>query len=203
MTERLVSRVVLGAIAPASLLLVGWWGAFGLLGDSPWIAPTALGGFVLGLAADVTILRSRMDCLFSLSTRAVAFVAAFYSVMIFGLFMGFPAPVLLVSVGWGFVAARPRDGRPGVRAQRVWAASCGSALIMSVACCAIAWLAFREPSIASEVRGTLGLSFAPSIRLLKVLSLFGGLVLVALASGLPVMIASPGRRQRRSAGETA
>lgn len=196
MIERLGSRVVLGTIAPVSLMLAGWWGALGLLGDSLLIPYAALGGFALGLVVDVTVLRSRMDSLFSLSTAALIFIAVFYAFMIYGFFMGLPVPILLVSLGWGYVAARPRDGRLGERGRRVCAASRGSALIMSVMCCVTAWLAFSQPSIASEVRGMLGLSFTPTIGFLAVFSLVGGLALVALAYALPVMIAKWGHRER-------
>jgi len=40
--DRAISRVVLGAVAPVILLLTGWWGTLGALGDHPAIGPAAL-----------------------------------------------------------------------------------------------------------------------------------------------------------------
>lgn len=196
--ERFVSRIVLGTIAPTSLFLLGWWGTLGLLGDSPLIPWAALAGLALGIVLDLTLLRRRLGSLVTLTTASLAAIAVFYAVMIYGFFMGFPVPVLLVALGWGYAAARSRDDGPDARAQKVRAASAGSALIMSVACCATAWLAFNEPSIASQVRGMLGLSFTPSTAALAVLSAVGGLALVALAWGIPAMLARPVRSARQT-----
>ena len=196
-----MSRVVLGTIAPVCLMLLGWWGTLGLLGDSRLIPVAATGGLVLGLVADLTVLRGRMDSLFSLSAVASALVAGFYSFMIFGFFMGLPVPLLLVSVGWGYVAAHPPGGSPGERARRIRTAAWGSASIMLVACGATAFLAFGEPTIASQVRGMLGLPFTPSVELLAVNSLVGGLALVGLAYALPVAMAA--RADKRSGAKPA
>jgi hypothetical protein len=187
--ERWTSRVVLGTILPVSLMLLGWWGTLGLLGDSPLIPWAALGGLMLGFVLDVTVLRRRLDSLLRLSTTALATIAVFYSVMIFGFFMGFPVPVLLVGLGWGYAATHTGEAGPDVRARRVRAASIGSAVIMSVACCATAWLAFNEPTIALQVRGMLGLPFTPSMSALAVMSAAGGLGLIAVAYGLPLALA--------------
>jgi hypothetical protein len=73
---------------------------------------------------------------------------------------------------------------------------------MSTACCVTAWLAFNEPTIASQVRGMLGLPFTPSIGALVVLSVAGGLSLVGLAYGLPMTLAAWSHEPRRSAGAT-
>jgi len=198
--ERAVSRIVLGAIAPVSLFLLGWWGTLGLLGDSPMIPWAALGGLALGLVLDVTVLWRRLDSLFAVSMATQTAIAVFYGIMIFGFFMGFPVPVLLVGLGWGFAVAHASDRPVDVRARRVRVASVGSALIMSIACCATAWLAFSEPTIAAQVRGMLGLSFTPSIGALAASSVVGGVVLVGLAYGIPVMLAARPRTPRGSVG---
>lgn len=199
--ERLVSRVVLGTIAPVSLMLLGWWGTLALLGDSPLIPWAALGGLALGLVLDFAVIGSRLDSLNALPTAALTGIAVFYSVMIFGLFMGFPVPVLLVSIGWGFVAAHPRGVRAGQTRPRVHAASYRSALVMLVACTATAWLAFGEPTITSEVRGMLGLSAELSLSLLGMLSLLGGLGLVFMSYIIPVAIASRTAHRATSAAK--
>lgn len=184
--ERALSRISLGAIVPVVLLLTGWWGSFGILGDGPWIPWAAFGGLALGVLLDLTVLRRHLGSLYVLPSWAVFAVALFYSVMIYGFFMGFPVPELLVGLAWGFVVGRQRADRLAGddRAQAALRiASRGAACIMFALCCVTAWLALRELSIASEVRGMLGLSFTPSTNALRALSLFGGLGLVALQYG--------------------
>jgi len=187
--ERMVSRIVLGAIAPVVLFLAGWWGTLGVAGDSALISWMALCGLACGLALDATWLRRWLDSLYSLRPAAQATIALFYAVMIYGFFMGLPVPLLLVGLGWGFAAVHG-DGPSDLRVRRTRLASWGSASLMTVACLATAWLAFREPSIALQVRGMLGISFTPSVSMLHVGSLIGGVVLVGLAYTIPSILAA-------------
>ena len=193
-----VSRIVLGTIAPVSGLLVGWWGCY-LLGVTNAVAVAASTGLVLGLIANATLLRHRLDSLYRLSIPAQVAVASFYTVMIYGFFMGFPVPVLLVSLGWGYAVAHMAAAADTRRVR--WAAP-GSALLMLVVCVATAWLAFREPWIAGEVRGMLGLSFTPSLASLVVASVAGGLMLVGSAYAIPAVMLSR-QRSRRDAVRSA
>ncbi|HET6352620.1 MAG TPA: hypothetical protein VFG89_10905 [Coriobacteriia bacterium] len=182
MLDRLVSRVVLGTIAPVSLMLAGWWGAVPVFGDSPLVGRCALTGLAIGVLLDVTVFRQHLDALYRLSGWLLGVIALFYTVMIYGFFMGFPAVNLLVGIGWGFVVGRRHvaEGLLGPEAAHELRAACVTAsAIMFALCCATAWLAFSEPWIASEVRGMLGLSFTPSMTLLYAGSVLGGIVLVA------------------------
>lgn len=178
-----VSRLVLGTIAPVVGLLTGWWGTY-LVGATDLTPGLAVLGFTLGLLADVTLLRRRLDSLYALSTPVQLGIAGFYTVMIYGFFMGFPVPVLLVSLGWGYATAHRLGSSDGGQQPIRWA-SLGSAGLMLLACTATAWLAFREPWIATEVRGMLGLSFTPSLMSLVGATLVGAVMLVASAYLIP------------------
>jgi hypothetical protein len=67
--DRAVSIVMLGGIAPIALMLLGWWGTLWLVGDTPCIPWVAGTGFVVGLTLDVTLLRSRLGSLYTISWR--------------------------------------------------------------------------------------------------------------------------------------
>ena len=179
--ECVVSRIVLGVVTPTVLMLAGWWGSLAILGDSPWIPWAALIGLLSGVLLDLTVLRVRLDSLYSLPMPALAAIAVFYSVMIYGFFMGLPIANLLVGVGWGFALAR-RHTALAAEAKRerteIRAASLSAAAIMLVLCCLTAWMALREPTIGAQVREMLGLPFTPSIDQLRVVSLVGGVGLV-------------------------
>jgi hypothetical protein len=66
----------------------------------------AIGGFALGVVLDLTVLRKRLDSGFDLGLTALSVIALFYSIMIFGFFMGFPLFLLLVGLGGGHVVGR-------------------------------------------------------------------------------------------------
>ncbi len=175
--------IVLGSIAPIALMLLGWWGTLWLLGDTPWIPWMAGAGFLAGLTLDATILRSRLGSLYTIPWLALVCVAVFYSILIYGFFMAFPVPNLIVGILGGFVVGR-RHGGDRIRtlsAERdARIAAIVSAGILFVLCCVTAWLALTEPTITSQVQHMLGLPFEPTIGLLRVVTLIGGLGLVAV-----------------------
>jgi hypothetical protein len=180
--DRMASRLVLGVIAPVVLFLTGWWGTLALLGDSPAIAPAALGGLVLGLVLDLTLLRPRLDSLFDLGPVALCGLAAFYSIMIYGFFMGLPVFNVLVGVVGGYVAGRSavRHGlapERAVRAARITAAV--STSVLALLCVATAWMALREPTIGSQLRGMLGLPFEVTMPMISATIFCGGASLLA------------------------
>ena len=140
-------------------------------------------GLLAGLALDATILRSRLGSLYTVSWPALVCVAGFYSVLIYGFFMAFPVPNLIVGVLSGFVVGRRHAGDrirtlSAERDARI--AAVVSAGILFVLCCATAWLALTEPTITSQVQHMLGLAFEPTIGLVRVVTLLGGLSLVAV-----------------------
>ncbi len=181
--DKAVSMIVLGGIAPIALMLTGWWGTLWLFGDIPWIPWMAGAGFLAGLALDGTLLRGRLGSLYTISWLALVCVASFYSVMIYGFFMAFPVPNLIVGVLGGFVAGRRHAGDrlrtlSAERDARI--AAVVSAGILFVLCCVTAWLALTEPTITSQVQHMVGLPFEPTMGLLRVVTLIGGLSLVAV-----------------------
>lgn len=181
--DRTVSRLVLGVVAPVTLVLAGWWGALGVLGDGPWVMWAAAGGLVLGGALDVTLLRRWLDTLYDLPAPVLLLVAVFYSVMVYGMFMGFPVVNLLVGITGGFVVGR----RAATLGETVRVASLErrrvclvASALMAVLCCVTAWLALSDPYTASDVRGMLGLGFTPSADQLRLLAATGGAALVVV-----------------------
>jgi hypothetical protein len=184
--DRAISLMVLGPIAPVALMLTGWWGSLGLLGDGPWIPYGALGGIALGLVLDATFLRRWVGSLLTLRMPALLGVAVFYSVMVYGFFMGLPVANVLVGVAGGYVAGRratlfaesPEQARRETRS--IAAIATG---ILFLLCCATAWMALSEPTIATELRGMLALPFTPTSTMIYALILVGGPALVAAEYG--------------------
>ncbi|HEY5555009.1 MAG TPA: hypothetical protein VIK43_08805 [Cellulomonas sp.] len=190
--DRAISRLVLGAFAPVVLLLAGWWGTLGVLGDNPAIGPAALGGLALGVTLDLTVLRKRLDSLFDLRPTALGGLALFYSVMIYGFFMGLPVCNLVVGLFGGYVVGRKAalhglSPERAVPAARVTAAVATS--ILAVLCVATAWMALHEPTIGLQMRGMLGLPFEVTTPMIYATIVGGGTALLAAQYSGTILIA--------------
>jgi hypothetical protein len=190
--DRASSRLVLGAVAPVIGLLTGWWGTLGVLGDHPAIGPVALGGLALGVTLDLTVLRTHLDSLFDLRPAALGALALFYSIMIYGFFMGLPVGNLLVGIVGGYVVGRkaalrgwsPERARPAARVTAAIATS-----ILAVLCVATASMALNEPTIGLQVRGMLGLPFEVTAPMIYATIVGGGAALLAVQYGGTILVA--------------
>jgi hypothetical protein len=190
--DRASSRLVLGAVAPVILLLTGWWGTLGVLGDNPAVGPAALGGLALGVTLDLTVLRKHLDSLLDLRPIALGALALFYSIMIYGFFMGLPVANLLVGLVGGYVVGRkaalhgwsPERARPAARVTAAIATS-----ILAVLCVATARMALNEPTIGLQVRGMLGLPFEVTRPMIYATIVGGGAALLAAQYSGTILIA--------------
>ena len=190
--DRAVSRIVLGTIAPVSLMLAGWWGSLGLFGAGPWIAQSALGGVAIGLVLDLTVLRTWLGSLFAQRMPALIAVGAFYSAIIYVMFMGFPVMNLSVGIAGGYVVGRRAALVPGSRSRAFREARLVArvaSLMLFVLCCGTALLALGEATIATEVQSMLGLPFTPSAAAIRALIVVGGVGLVVTEYGATILAA--------------
>lgn len=180
--DKLVSRSVLGFVAPISLMLAGWWGTYLAGGTDPAIAAMAIAGLVTGLALDATFLRRRLDTLFTLTDRGLLALAVFYSVGIYGLFMGFPVFNVAVGVLGGYVVARRAAAMDWTReranrdARRV---AITLTWLLAALCGATAYMALNEATIGSQLQGMLGLSFTITRPMVYAIIAVGGAGLLA------------------------
>jgi hypothetical protein len=101
--EKIVSWLVLGPIAPVSLGLAAWWSTVLLGWSEPHIALATVAACAVGVAGTMTLGRRRAAALWQLGEPARRGVAVFYSVMIYGCFMGMPVGNVLVGVGGGLI----------------------------------------------------------------------------------------------------
>ncbi len=181
--DRVVSRAVLAPMAPIALLLAGWWGSVPLLGDSPAVPLFAFSGLAIGIALDATVLRGMLDSLYTISDRRLLLVGLFYSIGMYGFFMGFPAFNAALGVVSGYVVARRaaimgwpreralRDGRR-VAITLTW--------VLGALCVATAAMALNEATMGTQLQGMLGLSFVVTWPMIYAIIGVGGVGLLAL-----------------------
>ena len=177
-----VSWLVLGPIAPIALLLAGWWGALGLLGDHPAIPWAAMTGLLAGVVLDATALRRWAGSLFSLPMPSLVAIALFYSIGLYGSFMGFVMVNAFVGIVGGYVIGRRAvvlAETPGESRRDIGSFARLATVILFALCCVSAWLALREPTLPQQLRGMFALPFTPTVEAVRLLVIVGGILLVA------------------------
>jgi len=180
--DKWISVLVLGLIAPVALMLLFWWGSVLLIGDSGAVPYLALGGVLIGAVLDFTLLRRFVFRLFDLSILKLFAIALFYSVMIYGFFMGFPVFNALVGIACAYVAARGgalQSADIQTMRQKARIVNGFSFILLLLICIGTAVLALREATIEAQVQHMLGFPFQITRGMIWAIILAGGALLLA------------------------
>jgi hypothetical protein len=179
--EAPVTALVLGAIPPIAGLLAGWWGSLPCNSEM-WIARFALAGLAIGLLIDALFLRRWFHRRYAMSWLAWFGIFVFYSVGMFGLFMGMPAFNVALALPAGLVvggklAASNCDSDCGRRIIRL--ACISTTVVLAAVCAASATIALLHPSTASELQHMLNLgNEVTSAHVTSLIIVGGGALLV-------------------------
>ena len=186
--ERYARSLILAPVMPLAGLLGGWWSAYALLPER-WIPFAMLAGLLAGILADVVLLKGLLDRRFSWLFWAAVYL--FYSIGIFGFFMGVPVFNAALTVPAGFVvgsrlAAENADRQQVLKTARrsAWFTTG----VLALVCSASAILALADPYTASGLRGMFGLGFEVTQGMIVGLILVGGAALLAGCWGLTVVM---------------
>ncbi len=173
---------------PLALFMAGWWAAYSFLPES-WIPAGAIGGLLLGILADTLFVKRLILQVDRLSMPFWVAVHLFYSVGVFGVFMGVPVFNSLLSLPAGFVVGRKLAAEKAdparvssVARRTAWF----STAVLLVVCAASAALALVSSSTASDLQGMLGLGFRVTQEMILCLIVVGGLALLAVGWGMAV-----------------
>lgn len=186
-SDKWLSVIVLGLIAPVSLMLLFWWGSIPLVKENITIAYLALAGFAIGIALDCTVLRKFTARLFCLPIPALFAVAFFYSILFFGFFMGFPVFNVLIGISCAYVTARScvlsGESRENIR-KKARAVHLFSLILLFSICICTAVLSLREASIGLQVQHMLALPFKVTPVMIWAIILVGGTALLTFQYGM-------------------
>jgi hypothetical protein len=172
--ERFVLGLILAPLAPLPGLMGFWWAANVLLPET-WVPFAAVAGLLAGILVDIFLLRKLLDHRLSLTLWVAVFL--FYSIGVFGLFMGVPVFNLALAIPAGFVVGSRLAAE---NADRLWVWKVAQRTawfttgVFAFICVASAFLALRSPSTASDLEGMLGLPFAVSPAMIWGLIIIGG-----------------------------
>lgn len=174
--ESIAIAVVLGAVPIIGCFLAGWWLSIPLAREDYTIF-CALAGLLVGMLVNALFLRNWMKQACTLKTWVWTAVYVFYSVCIFGFFMGVPVFNVALGLPAGFFVGRglAHSGAGTARMQRVASqAAIFTTSVLGLVCIASAWFALASPSTASDLQGMLGLPFQVTPAMIIALILIGG-----------------------------
>ena len=180
--ERSILGLILAPLMPLALLLGGWWLAYALLPEA-WIFLGALFGLLLGLLLDFPLLKKWINDADVLGIPFWAVVFVFYSIGLFGFFMGVPVFNLVLALPAGFIlgsrlASQHADEiKLRVVSRRV---SEFTTLVLALICAASAMIALVDPFTEANLQGMLALPFDVTRGMVIGLIIVGGVVLLLL-----------------------
>jgi hypothetical protein len=186
--EHAVIGIALGAVPVIACFLFGWWISIPLVPESQ-IFLCALAGLCLGAIVDWLFLRSWIGRAYSLKPWVWKGVYVFYSVGLFGFFMGVPVFHVLLALPAGVFVGR-RLAHEGANAANVVKAGRRTAAfttsILALVCLASATVALASESTAHDLQGMLRIPFEVTPAMMVSLIVGGGSVLLALNRWLAV-----------------
>ena len=190
--DKTFSAIAIGAPIPVVLMLACWWISVPAFDDNAmmyWLLIPA--GLIIGLVLDLTVLRRFMFRLFSLPMPALFALLAFYSVMVYGLFMGFPVFNTLIGIFGAYVVARSGQLerisidiiRKNARKTHVF-----SLILLLLICIVTTIMALNENAIEVELKMMLNLSFEVTRAMVWALILVGALFLILFQFGISKLV---------------
>jgi len=173
--------LLIGPVAPIALFLCGWWASLGIVPEK-LVFMLVFVGFGTGVAIDIAFLKRWVRTAYSWNEKLLLAVFLFYSVCVFGFFMGVPVFNLAVGVAAGLFWGRRLlhlgvdEKKAAHDALRVARASAWAITLVSFAS---GYFATRDVAdTARNLQGMLGLPFTPTDRMVVALIVTGGPALI-------------------------
>ena len=188
--DKWIFGIVFGAVIPVFTFLLFWWSSMLFIENEKDVMIIALGGLLFGLLIDFMIKRFQGINYFKISLKVLTGVYIFYSVCLFGFFMGVPVfhPILGIIAGyyWGrrliFKQAN-RETYP----REIKKVSLFTSIVIGFICILSATIALIDSYTAGNLEGMLNLSFEITPAMLLGLIIIGGLFLIGLQYWLTKM----------------
>jgi hypothetical protein len=186
--EKALVGAFIGAAAPFTLMVIGWWGSVSLLmiGMLPvseaQIAVAAWLGLSLGLLLDLVLLRRWVGKFYQVDLRILGPLYLFWTAVATAFFMGLPLGNLILGTAAGAYIGRRAVNTPMPGADRwrlVGRASLFTAGVTSTAALGIGLLAVREPYTLAPFRRLLGLEQGAATLLLDLAIVVVAVVLLS------------------------
>ncbi len=180
--ERVLIGAILGPVFPILGFLAIWWGTFAFLPDM-LIFLTASIGLLIGIVVDVAYLKRWVNSAYSFNMKIWMAVYLFYSIGMFGFFMGVPVFNVILAVPAGlFVGSKlARQTADRDEAGQMYRNTCVFTTGVLAAVCVIsAVIALVDPYTSVDLQNMLGLRFEVTRWMLAGIIVVGGTALLLL-----------------------
>lgn len=180
--EKTFLGLMLGAIFPLIGFLGGWWSTSQTFSNT-WVLIAALGGLALGLAVDGVILKKWVAGAFEMNPKLWMGIFFFYSICVFGFFMGVPVFNVALAVPAGLIMGRILAHHPlstDAEKRLTLSTNLFTTGVMAFICASSAFLALRDPTTAANLEGMLRLPFEVTQGMIITLIIVGGAALLGL-----------------------
>ena len=186
--ENVIIGIIIGAVPIIACFLAGWWISIPLVPESR-IFQYALAGFLLGTLIDVIFLRNWVRHAYTMKLWVWMGIYGFYSIGIFGFFMGFPVFQVMLALPAGVFVGRwltHRNVDPARMRKAAQQTAVFTTSVLGLVCIASASIALQVPSVAFDLQGMLGLPFPATSVMIFGIILSGGTLLLAVGWWLTV-----------------
>jgi len=186
--ENAAIGIVLGTVPVMACFLAGWWISIPLVPEYR-IWQVAVAGVLLGILVDVVFLGGWVRRAYSTQPWVWKAVYLFYSVGMFGMFMGVPVFNVVMALPAGVFVGRwlAHNGSDSTHMQKVARqAAVFTASTLGLVCIASGAIALVNRSTGSDLQGMLGLQFQVTPVMIVGVILGGGMMLLALSWWLTV-----------------
>ena len=186
--EKVIIGIVIGAVPVIACFLAGWWISIPLVSEAR-IFQYALTGLLLGTLIDVIFLRNWVRHAYTMKLWVWMGIYGFYSIGMFGFFMGFPVFHVMLALPAGVFVGRwltHRSVDPARMRKTTQQTAVFTTSILGLVCIASASIALLDPSVAFDLQGMLGLPFPVTPVMILVIILSGGTLLLAIGWWLTV-----------------
>ncbi|MBE3118967.1 MAG: hypothetical protein IMZ50_09465 [Candidatus Atribacteria bacterium] len=189
--ERFALGLILATLAPIAGLLGFWWTSYAFLPER-WISFCAISGLALGILVDIFILQKLIARAYQFGMIFWTAIFLFYTVGVFGFFMGMPVFNAALAIPAGFIVGgklvRKTANQSQVRAAALQTCIF-TTIILTFICATSVLLALSEATLPAQLEGMLALPFTVTWDMIWGIILVGGVGLLAvnwLLTGLAV-----------------
>lgn len=174
--EKWFLRLAVGAVPPLIGFLAAWWSTCQFLTEMQ-VMLAAMAGGITGLIVDGFFLKKWMEKAWNSRLAIWIALLVFYSICVFGFFMGVPVFNLFLAIPAGFYMGR-RLVRSEVTAEQkqhmLRQTQIATTLMLAVICTSSAVIAWRDPTTAANLEGMFRLGFEVTQPMIAGLILIGG-----------------------------
>ena len=181
-SESIALGFVLGAIPPVVGFLAFWWSSIPFLPER-LIFVSAVLGLMAGLTIDIVYLKKWVTQAYDYGLKIWMGIYGFYSVCIFGFFMGVPVfnVVLAVPAGFFIGCKLKHLQADGEEYRRLAGRTCiFTTLVLALVCLTAAVIAISDPYTGANLRGMFHLGFEVTSAMIGWIIVLGGTTLLIL-----------------------